>query len=83
MEKSLDELNIINKSLINEKDELRKKLFEKIIYCEYFEKLEHAENDFFERVSDIFKDEEYEKLRISHRRLCYLINSIDYFIKEY
>ena len=83
MEETFDKLSIINKSLICKRDELRKKLFEKYNYCEYFEKLERAENDFFERVSDIFKDEEYEKLRIRHRRLCDLKSRIDYFIKEY
>ena len=85
MEQILDSLNIINKSLINEKNELRNKLFEKIINCKCNEKLQdfHSyEVTLFEIASNLFKDEEYEKLRINYLKLNRLTNSIDYFIKE-
>ena len=82
MEESLDALNIINKSLINEKDELRKKLLEKIIYCKCNKRIETEEEYLFERASSLFQDEEYEKLRINYLKLRHLTSSIDYFIKE-
>ena len=85
MEESLDALNIINKSLINEKDELRKKLFEKIINCKCNEKLQgfHSyEVTLFEIASNLFNDEEYKKLRKEYLDLSYLTRSIDYFKKE-
>ena len=83
MEESLDNLININKSLICKKDEIRKKLFEKFNYCKCAEKLEKEESNFFRRASLIFNDEEFEKLRKEHERLCYLTCSIRCFINEY
>ena len=83
MEKKLYTLNIISKSLINEKDELRKKLLEKIIYCNCYEKLNYYEETLIEKASILFKDEEYEKLRINYLKLNRLTNSINNFLEEF
>ena len=83
MEKSLNTLSILNKSLINEKDEIKKKLFEKL-KSEAFNHIKESEvNDFFERVSYSIKDEEFKKLRIKYKKLTHLTSSIDYFMKEF
>ena len=49
-------------SLVNKKDELRKKLFETIEYCRLKEKLEVLEIIFFNNASRIIEDEEFNKL---------------------
>ena len=82
MEESLDTLNILNKSLINEKNEIRNKLFEKIINCKCYGEIDSYEDTLIERASNLFKDEEYEKLRIKYLKLSRLTSSINYFIKE-
>ena len=85
MEQSLTKLFNINKSLISEKDELRKKLFEKYNYFKFSEKLKRAESDFFHNVSRVMEDEdkEFEKLRKKYEKLRYLISAIDELKKEY
>ena len=82
MEQILNEINILNKSLINEKNEIRNKLFEKIINCKCYGKIDSYEDTLIERASNLFKDEEYEKLRIKYLKLSRLTSSINYFIKE-
>ena len=82
MEQSLNALNILNKSLINEKNEIRNKLFEKIINCKCYGELYSYEHTLIEKASNLFNDEEYEKLRIKYLKLNQLTNSIYYFIKE-
>ena len=83
MEKSLDSLFILNKSLICEREELRKKLFEKYHNLKISESTKMSESDFFKNVSYSIDDEEFEKTRKKHEKLRYLISSIDELQKEY
>ena len=64
-------------SLVNKKDELRKKLFETIEYCRLKEKLEVLEIIFFNNASRIIEDEEFNKLIKKFEKVIDLISSIN------
>ena len=81
MEKHLDVINFLDKSLNFEKEEIRSKLYEKILF-KYYKELECVEDDLFEIASRLFKDEEYEKLRLKYKNLNRLTNSINNFLEE-
>ena len=83
MEESLDNLFNKNKSLICTKDDLRKKLFEKIKYCKFSESLLKEEFIFFDKVSSIINDKEFDELFKKYEKLSCLISSIDQLKKEY
>ena len=82
-EVSLDKLFKINKSLICKKDELRKNLFEKFNYCEFSEALLREEYNFFDKVSSIINDNEFDKLLKKYEKLSHIIYSIDELKKDY
>ena len=75
MENNLEKLSILNKSLIKEKNEIRKKLYEKIL-DEFYIEIESREEDLFESASKVFRDKEYENLRKKYMNLNKLTNSI-------
>ena len=76
MEESLTKLFKINETLISEKDEIRKKLFEKCINS--FEGISMEDSSFLYDISRKMKDKEYENLRIKYEKLKDLI----YYIKQ-
>ena len=82
MEKHLETINILNKTLNKEKEEIRKKLYEKILDKLYIE-LECVEEDLFEKSSRLFKDEEYENLRKKYIKLNKLTSSIYYSLRDF
>ena len=86
MEQILDSLYILNKSLINKKNKIKNKLYEKIINSNYYLELESEEDSLFKKASEFFKYEEYEeyeKLRLRYEKLKSITISINNFIKEY
>ena len=76
MEKSLDELNIINKPLIKEKNKIKNKLYEKIINSDYYLESKSDEHTLMKKASVLINDEEYEKLRLRYEKLKSLTNTI-------
>ena len=76
MEKGL--VNLVKKydnfSLVDIKDEIRKKLFETFDYCKYSEKLEREEINFFRSVSGLIDDKEFDKLLNIYINLLHIRN---------
>ena len=80
MEESLTKLFKLNETLISEKDEIRKKLFEKCINS--FEGISMEDSSFLYDISRKMKDKEYENLRIKYEKLknlIYYINQLEEF----
>ena len=78
MEENLTKLFELNKTLIIEKDEIRKKLFEKCIIS--FEGKHIDDSSFLYNISREMKDKDYENLRIKYQRLkdiIYYINQLE------
>ena len=75
MEENLTKLFELNKTLIIEKDEIRKKLFEKCIIS--LEGKHIDDSSFLYNISREMKDKDYENLRIKYQRL----KDIIYYIK--
>ena len=82
MENYLESLINLNKVLNNEKQEIRKKLYERIL-SKFHKELIDYEKTLFEIASILFDDKEYEKLRLDFIRLNDLTNSIFYNTKNY
>ena len=80
MEQSLTTLFRLNETLISEKYEIRKKLFEKCINS--FEDTSREDSCFFNRISSKMNDKEYENLKNKYEKLRYLISAIDELKKE-
>ena len=81
MEKHLETINLLIKNLNEEKEKIRKKLYEKILdKCHIG--FETEEEYLFKRASITFKDEEYEKLTENYIKLNDLTRSIDYILKD-
>ena len=76
MERRLEDVNFRNKFLIREKIRIENQLYKKIINSDYYLVSESGENALFKEASDLFKDEEYEKLRLRYEELKSLTNSI-------
>ena len=82
MENHLESLINLNKVFNNEKQEIRKKLYERIS-SKFRKELIDYEKIFFERASVLFDDKEYEKLRLDFIRLNNLSNSVYYNTRDY
>ena len=80
MEDTLNKLSKLNERLISEKDDLRKKLFEKCINS--FEDLSYENSSFFDNVSIRIKDKEFDEFRIKYEKLKSLIFYINQLIEE-
>ena len=81
MEKHLETINLLIKNLNEEKEKIRKKLYEKILDKCYIE-LESAEENLFVSALKLFKDEEYEKLIKNYIKICNLSNSFYYNTRD-
>ena len=78
MEEFLNKISELNETLISEKVEIRKKLFEK--YINSSEDINTEDTCFFYDISRKMKDKEYENLRIKYEKiknLLYYINQLD------
>ena len=85
MEEKLGNLLYINEDLFKEKNELRKKIYEKIIYLKDYSRLDENENFLFQKAIQIFEDEneyEYQEFRKLTNKYYYL-NKLTESIKFY
>ena len=83
MKESLNNLFTIKESLFDEKEKLRKDIFEKYNYFKSSKDLRMEESVFFKNVSLLINDKEFEKIRRRYEKLCYLLSSINELQKEY
>ena len=88
MEEKLGNLLYINEDIFKEKNKLRKKIYEKIIYLKDYSKLDEREHFLFQESKELFenenedKDEEFRKLVDKYYNLNNLVNSINFYINE-
>ena len=88
MEENLNKILYINEYLIKEKNELRKKIYEKIINLKDYSKLNNKENFLFQEVKPLFEHEdeneyqEYKKLADKYDSLNNLTRAINFFSNE-
>ena len=83
MEELLDNLHFINKDLFKEKNELRKKIYEKIINLKDYNILDEKEHFLFQKFKQLFEDEkEFIKLIDKYYNLNKLTESIKFYRNE-
>ena len=63
----------LNKLLINKKNKIKNKIYEKIINSDYYLEVESDEYTLFKKASEFFKDEEYKKLILIYEKLKSII----------
>ena len=79
MEEKLENLLYINEDLFKEKNELRKIIYEKIIYIKDYKRFRDQEHFLFEKAKELFEDEEFTKLTNKYYNLDKLTEAINFY----